>query len=80
MIFSKDLTDPEMPVVGIEAQDAQQIINFLRKYAFQNYTEWRLAQERNKRRQNYSRPNPLDIGNIVDDDDGDNNGDGNGHL
>lgn len=72
VIFSKDLTDPEMPVVGIEAKEAQMIINFLRKYAFQNYTEWRLAQERNKARQNAKRPNPLDIGNIVDDD-----GDGN---
>lgn len=73
IIFSKDMTDPEMPVVGIEAREAQQIINFLRKYAFQNYTEWRLAQERNKRRQNAKRPNPLDIGNIVDDDNGDDN-------
>lgn len=52
IILSKDLTDPEMPIIGIEAKEAQQIINFLRKYAFQNYTEWRLAQERQRRRQN----------------------------
>lgn len=71
VIFSKDITDPEMPVKGIEAKDAQRIINFLRKYAFQNYTEWRLAQERNKRRQNAKRPNPLDIGDIVSEDEGD---------
>lgn len=75
VIFSKDLTDPEMPVVGIDSKEAQQIINFLRKYAFQNYTEWRLAQERTKRRQNSQKPNPLDIGNVVDGDGDD--GDGN---
>lgn len=55
VILSKDITDPEMPIHGIRAEDAQKMINFLRKYAFQNYTEWRLSKEREKMRQNNSR-------------------------
>lgn len=55
VILSKDITDPEMPIKGIKSEDAQMLINFLRKYAFQNYTEWRLSKEREKNRQNNSR-------------------------
>lgn len=51
-VISKDLTDPEMLIKGITAQEGQNLINFLRRYAYQNYTEMRIAQEKQKIRRN----------------------------
>ena len=59
LIISKDVTDPEMTIKGISASDAQKIVNFLRKYAFQNYTEWRISKEKqNDRQAKKNRKNP----------------------
>lgn len=67
-IISRDLTDPEMKINGITKQEAQSIINFLRKYAFQNYTESRIAKEKAVLRQNRMRKDKRDdVGGIIDD-------------
>lgn len=59
-ILSKDVTDPEMNLIGISKEEAQGIINFLRKYAYQNYTEMRLAQEKSKMRKNRKRQSRIE--------------------
>ena len=47
-IVSTDVTDPEMVISGITKEDAEKIINFLRKYAFRSYTEYRISRDRDK--------------------------------
>lgn len=68
LIISKDVTDPEMMIKGISSSDAQKIINFLRKYAFQNYTEWRIHKEKQNEKQARKRKNP-DLTGFEDDGD-----------
>lgn len=70
-ILSKDVSDPEMDINGITKQEAQSIINFLRRYAYQNYTEMRLAQEKAKMRKNRQRKNRIDDALGFSDDGGD---------
>lgn len=57
-IMSADITDPEMTLAGITHSDAQKVKNFLQKYAFRNYTEFRIAREkesiRNRRKRDTS--------------------------
>ena len=70
-IMANDVSDPEMIIKGVDNTDATKMINFLRKYAFRNYTEYRIARE--KEIQRTRRKKDLD----VIDDGGDDDGDGN---
>ena len=68
-IISNDKTHPEFDIKGITAEQAQSVINFMRKYAYQNYTEFRLAQEKAKMRKNKSKQNLKNIKDLDIDDD-----------
>lgn len=68
-ILSNDKTHPEFNINGITQEQAQAVVNFMRKYAYQNYTEFRLAQEKAKMRKNRSKPNNKNIRDLDIDDD-----------
>ncbi len=66
-ITASDVTHPEMIIRGITNEDASKIQNFIQKYAFRTYTEYRIA--RDKEARNAKRKNRDGIvGDVVDDD------------
>ena len=48
-IVASDISDPEMYVKAITNSDATKIQNFLQKYAFRTYTEYRISQDKQSR-------------------------------
>lgn len=59
IITSNDVSDPEMIIKGITNDDAEKIINFLRKYAFRSYTDYRIARDKEKSKKPTSRDHAI---------------------
>lgn len=61
---AKDKTNPIINIKGITNKDAENFMNYVRKNAIKNYTEWRITQEKLKKKSNikqsdnFSKHNP----------------------
>jgi hypothetical protein len=68
-IISNDVSDPEMTLKGVTSQDAQKIVNFLQKYAFRTYTEYRIAREKERvSKSSKDRNSKAKFDDVIDDD------------
>lgn len=54
LVISRDKTHPEMLLTGLRKDDCEKLINFLRKYAFNSYVDFRVARDRDQMRQKQS--------------------------
>lgn len=67
VVISTDKTHPELKIVGVDKEEGDRFINFIRNNAYGNYTEYRIAEDKRRRREK----GPKGGSGFVDGEDGD---------